>query len=234
MRLSVIQEDIDMLGAIFRKEFFKIRWPWLLVMMFNLFLMAYVAVSTRRLFVLDHPEVVWYRVLHLGQIHFEAMMYLPVLSGILIACFQFLPEMWDEKFRLSLHLPVGPGWIAMAHLIVGLTAYALTALTDLVGLMLITVHYFSKEGVATSLVTALPWTMAGAAAYLGGALTLLEPNYRLKAVNLGLGSGVAGFYMSNAIPGAYGPSLIILVLPLVLLMSAIWLPVLRFRYRRVG
>ncbi|PIE61026.1 MAG: hypothetical protein CSA29_05500 [Desulfobacterales bacterium] len=223
-----------MLVAIFRKEFFKIRWAWLLVLLANIGLMAYVAVSTRRLFMLDHPEVVWYRVLHLGQIHFDTMMYLPLLSGILIACFQFLPEMWGERFRLSLHLPVTPGRIAMAHLIVGLVAYTLTALMDLFILMLITATYFPIQGVATSLVTALPWTMAGAAAYLGGALTLLEPNYRLKAVNLGLGAGVAGLYMVNGMPGAYGPSLLFLVLPLALLMSSILLPVLRFRYRRVG
>ena len=223
-----------MVSAIFRKEFFKIRWPWLLVLFFNLSLMAWIAVSTRRLFIMDHPEIVWYRVLHLGQIHFEAMMYLPLLSGISIACFQFLPEMWGERFRLSLHLPAGPGGIAMAHLLTGLLAYTLTALADLLCLGLITARYFPWEGVVTSLITALPWTMAGAGAYLGGALALLEPNYRLKVVNFGLGAGTAGLYMAGVMPGAYGHCLGILVLPPALMAAAILVPVLRFRYRRVG
>ncbi len=223
-----------MLGAIFRKEYFKIRWPWLLVLMFNFCVLGHVAVSTRRLFILDHPEVVWYRVLHLGQIHFEPMMYVPLVSGILIACFQFLPEMWGERFRLSLHLPASPGFIAMGHLLVGLTAYALIIAIDFMGLAMITADYFPWQGVVTSLLTVLPWGMAGAAAYLGGALALLEPNYRLKAVNLGLAVGVAGLYMNKGMPGAYTPSLLILTLPLGLLMAAILLPVLRFRYRRVG
>ena len=223
-----------MVSAIFRKEFLKIRWLWLMVFLFNLGLMAWIAVSTRHLFIKDHPEIVWYRVLHLGQIHFGAMMYLPLVSGILIACFQFLPEMWGERFRLSLHLPASPGIITMAHLLTGLFAYTLTALADLLGLGLITARYFPWEGVITSLVTALPWTLAGAAAYLGGALSLLEPNFRLKAVNLGLGAGTAGIYMIDVMPGAYVHCLGILMLPPVLMAAAVLVPVLRFRYRRVG
>ncbi|MCG8620157.1 MAG: hypothetical protein MI802_28385 [Desulfobacterales bacterium] len=223
-----------MIAAIFRKEYYKIRWPWLILLLFNLGLMSYIGITTRRLFILDHPEVVWYRVLHLGQIHCDAMMHAPLLSGILIACFQFLPEMWGERFRLALHLPVSPGYVALSHLFVGLTAYIILAGMDLVLLAVITARFFSGEGVMVTLVTALPWTMAGAAAYLGGALTLLEPNYRLRAVNLGLAAGVAGLYLGKGMPGTYGPSLIYLVLPLALMMLAILLPVLRFRYRRVG
>ncbi|MEH0021020.1 MAG: hypothetical protein V6Z89_15300 [Desulfobacter sp.] len=223
-----------MIAAIFRKEYYKIRWPWLILLLFNLGLMGYIAIATRRLFILDHPEVVWYRVLHLGQIHCEAMMYAPLLSGILIACFQFLPEMWGERFRLSLHLPVSPGYVALSHLFVGLTAYTILACLDLALLSAVTARFFSREGVMVTLVTALPWTLAGAAAYLGGALTLLEPNYRLRAVNLMLAAGVAGLYLNNGMPGSYGPSIALLFLPLALMMLAILLPVLRFRYRRVG
>jgi hypothetical protein len=234
MPLSDTQEDIDMIAAIFRKEFYKIRRPLLILLLFNLVLMGYIGIATRSLFVLDHPEVVWYRVLHLGQIHCESLMYAPLISGILIACFQFLPEMWGERFRLSLHLPVSSGYIALSHLLVGLTAYTLLAGFDLAALVLITAVFFSMEGVVITLVTALPWILAGAAAYLGGALTLLEPNYRLRAVNSGLAAGVAGFYLHNGTPGSYGPSLLLLILPLALMMPAILLPVLRFRYRRIG
>ncbi|MCP4722335.1 MAG: hypothetical protein GY860_22985 [Desulfobacteraceae bacterium] len=223
-----------MILAIFRKEFFKIQWPWLLVLCSNLCLMAWIWVCTRRLFIMDHPEIVWYRMLHLGQIHFENMIYLPLISGIFIACFQFLPEMSAERFRLSLHLPASPWKITMAHLATGLFAYTLTALVDLLGLGLITARYFPWEGVTISLVTALPWTMAGACAYLGGALALLEPNFRLKAVNLCLGAGTAGLYMADVMPGAYENSLGILILPLVLMAAGVLVPVLHFRYRRVG
>ena len=176
-----------MIRAIFRKEFFKIRWLTLMVLAAHTGILLYIYVTTRRLFILDHPEVVWYRVLHLGQIHFGLLKYIPLLSGILIACFQFLPEMWGERFRLSLHLPVTPAFVALTHLLVGLCAYWCMALMDLCALGLITKLFFPWPGIKVSLLTALPWSLAGAAAYLGMALTLLEPDFRLKAVNLIMG-----------------------------------------------
>jgi len=223
-----------MIQAIFRKEFFKIRRPGLLVIAAHICILLYLYVGTRRLFMLDHPEVVWYRVLHLGQIHFGLLKYIPLLSGILIACFQFLPEMWGERFRLSLHLPVPPGFVALTHLLVGLTVYCAMALADLFGLGLITSLFFPWQGIKISLFTALPWTMAGAGAYLGMALALLEPNFRLKAVNLLIGAGITGLYLQTVDPGAYEPCLALLSVPLALMMLAVLLPVFRFRCRRVG
>ncbi|NDY74136.1 hypothetical protein DO021_20040 [Desulfobacter hydrogenophilus] len=223
-----------MIQAIFRKEFFKIRVLTLLTLIVHICILLYIYVSTRRLFILDHPEVVWYRVLHLGQIYYGTLKYIPLLSGILIACFQFLPEMWGERFRLSLHLPVSPALVALSHLLVGMTVYCALALIDLWGLGLIMGLFFPWQGIKISLLTALPWAMAGAAAYLGMALAMLEPDFRLKAVNLIITAGVTGLYLQNVDPGAYGPSLVLLIVPLILLMPAVLLPVFRFRYRRVG
>ncbi|WP_320045412.1 hypothetical protein [uncultured Desulfobacter sp.] len=223
-----------MIYAIFRKEFFKIRVMWLLVFIANLCLLIHIWISTRRLFALDHAEVVWYRVLQLGQIHFEHLKFAPVLSGVLIACFQFLPEMWGERFRLSLHLPASAGFVAMGHLLAGIFAYSLVALADLLGIWLITSIYFPAQGIMVSLLTALPWIMAGICAYLGMALTLLEPDFRLKAVNLALTAGMVGCYLINTRPGAFGPSLPVLIVPLALMVPAVMVPVFRFRYRRMG
>nr|WP_319493298.1 hypothetical protein [uncultured Desulfobacter sp.] len=223
-----------MIQAVFRKEFFKIRFLWLLVFIANLLLLIHIWISTRRLFILDHAEVVWYRVLQLGQIHFEQLKFAPLLTGILIACFQFLPEMWGERFRLSLHLPVSAGFVAMGHLTAGIFAYLLVGLTDLGGLWLITSLYFPAQGITVSVLTALPWITAGICAYLGMALTLLEPNFRLKAVNLALTAGMSGCYLINIQPGAFDPSLAVLTLPLALMMPAVMVPVYRFRYRRMG
>nr|WP_319392290.1 hypothetical protein [uncultured Desulfobacter sp.] len=223
-----------MIQAIFRKEFFKIRLLTLFTLAAHIAVLLFIYVSTRRLFILDHPEVVWYRVLHLGRIHYGLLKYIPLISGILIACFQFLPEMWGERFRLSLHLPVSPAFVALSHLVVGITVYCAMALVDLCGLGLITGLFFPWQGIKISLLTALPWTMAGAGAYLGMALALLEPDFRLKAVNLIIGAGVTGLYLQDVDPGAYSPSLVLLMVPLLLMMPAILLPVFRFRYRRVG
>ncbi len=223
-----------MLKSIFFKEYLKIRRSWLALLLFNVLLMGYIAIDTRTLFIMDHPEVVWYRVLHLGQIHYAWLKYAPLFVGILIACIQYLPEMRDERLRLSLHLPVSPHQLILAHLLVGLVAAGILIGIDLMALCLITAIYFPMEGVLISFLTALPWGLAGPAAYLGGALALLEPGVKLRLFNVAISTGVVGLFLSSAEPGGYGRILPYLLLPLLLMLPSILLPAYHFRFRRIS
>ena len=223
-----------LLKPIYYKEFLKIRWLGLTLLALNGLLMVYIYIETRRLFVLDHAEIVWYRVMHLGQIHYGLLKYVPLITGLLLAGIQYLPEMVGERLRLSLHLPVSPHRLIMAHVLVGLTAVGLIVALNLGGLALITARFFPAEAVTTAVMTALPWTLAGLAAYLGVTLGLLEPSYRIKLFNLAIAAGVAGLFLQPAEPGGYVYILVKLALPLLLMIPAVLLPAYRFRYRRVS
>lgn len=222
-----------MLRAIFIKEFFKIRWLWLTLMLLNGLLMTYVYIVTRQLFILDHAEIVWYRVIHLGQIHYAGMKYAFMLTGLLVACIQYLPEMAGERLRLSLHLPVSPHRLIMAHVFVGLAALGLVVALDLGALALITRNYFPAEAVVNTLLTALPWGFAGLAAFLGATLEILEPCYRLKLFNLGITAGVIGFFLYPVEQAGYNYALRFLWVPILLMIPAVLLPAYRFRFRRI-
>jgi hypothetical protein len=223
-----------MLRSIFFKEYLKIRWPWLTLIALHGMLMAYIFIETRHLFAMDHAEMVWYRVLHLGQIHYQHLKYAPAVTGLLLACIQYLPEMTGERLRLSLHLPVSPHRLIMAHIVVGLTAVGLATALDLVALALITARFFPTEAVWTTLLTALPWSMAGVAAYLGVTLGLLEPGYKSKLFNMAMAVGVVGLFLYPAEPGGYLHLLLRLSLPVVLMIPAVLLPAYRFRYRKMS
>jgi hypothetical protein len=223
-----------MLKPIFYKEFLKIRWPWLTLLALNGLLMAYIFVESRRLFAVDHAEMVWYRVLHLGQIHYGRLQYAAVITGLLLGGIQYLPEMIGERLRLSLHLPVSPHRLTLAHVLVGLTAACLIIGLDLAALAVITARFFPIEAVATALWTALPWQIAGLVAYLGATLGLLEPDYRLKLFNMAVAAAVAGLFLHPAEPGGYTFLLSILVVFVLLMIPAVLLPAYRFRYRRVS
>jgi hypothetical protein len=190
-------------------------------------------VETRHLFVADHAEVVWYRVINLGQIHFSHLKYAPVITGIVLACIQYLPEMIGERLRLSLHLPVSPHRLILAHIFVGLTAVGVVIVFNLAALWLITVSFFPVEVTIIALYTALPWCLAGMAAYLGGTLGLLEPGYRLKSFNVAVAAGVTGLFLHSAEPGGYAYLLFKLLIPVLLMIPAVLLPAYRYRYRRV-
>lgn len=223
-----------MIRSIFQKEFYKIRWLMLLVILANTAVCLYVFINTRRLFVLDHPEIVWYRVLHLGQINYGDFKFIPLFSGIIIAFIQYLPEMWQQRLRLSLHLPVSIKVLVFIHIWIGLTAFCLAMLPNAVALIWMTANYFPPEALPTTLQTILPWFLAGIAAYLGGTLVLLEPNMRFKAFNMIVSAGVAGLYLQWAEPGQYANIIIQLILPLCLMVLAVLLPAYRFRYRRIA
>jgi hypothetical protein len=223
-----------MLKAVLFKEYLKIRWYWLTLAALNALLMGYVFIETRHLFVLDHAEMVWYRVIHLGQIHFTQLKYAPLLTGLLTACIQYLPEMVGERFRLSLHLPVALHRLVMAHLCVGLMAVLLIIGLDMAMLARITAWYFPAEVVSTALLTAFPWGLAGVASYLGVTLGLLEPDYRLRLVSLAMAAGVASLFLYPVEPGAYRHVLGFLWPPVLLMAPAVLLPAYHFRYRKVS
>jgi hypothetical protein len=223
-----------MLGSILYKEYLKIRWPLLTLIMLNGLLNAVVFIDTRHLFMMDHAEMVWYRVMHLGQIHYDHLKYAPAVSGLLIAFFQYLPEMLGERLRLSLHLPVSPHRLIFSHIVVGLKAVGSVILLNLAALALGTAHYFPPEAVSVSLLTAVPWGLAGMAAYLGLTLVMLEPSFRLKLFNAAVAAGIVGIYLHPADPGGYRPLLLYLLLPMLLMIPAVLLPAYHFRYRRVA
>jgi len=223
-----------MIRSIFFKEFYKIRWFMLMILLVNLAVSIYVMITTRRLFILDHPEIVWYRVLALEQINYDDFKYLPMFTGIIVAVIQYLPEMWQQRLRLSLHLPMSSWKLVFIHVLIGLSAFSLTLLPDAAILTWITGKFFPYQALFTVWMTALPWFMAGGVAYLGCTLVLLEPNLKLKAFNMIILAAATGLYLQPAVPGGYAKIIGFLLLPLILMIFSVLLPAYRFRYRRVG
>ena len=204
-----------------------------MVFLANVGVAVYVFVHTRRLFVLDHPEIVWYRVLHLGQINYEDFKYIPLLSGIIISVIQFLPEMWEQRLRISLHLPVSSTKLIFTHLFIGLVALCLAVFPSVAALIWMTVIYFPSETLLTVVQTTFPWFLAGVAAYFGGTLVLIEPNLKFKTFNMIISAGVAGLYLQWAEPGQYSGIIHWFLIPIFLMLLSVLLPAYRFRYRRM-
>jgi len=221
------------LKAILYKELLKIRWLWLTLLAANALLMVYIFIETRQAFTLDHAEIVWYRVMHLDRIYYGGLMYAPLLTGLLVGCIQYLPEMAGERLRLSLHLPVSPHKLVMAHVLTGLIAVGSVIALDLVALAALSARFFPAEAVRASLVTAMPWGLAGLSAYLGVTLCLLEPNYKRKIFNLAVAAAVTALFLKDADQNACLPALAVAWIPVALMIPAVLLPAYHFRFRRV-
>ncbi len=221
-----------MFGALLRKEWVKLRMFWLPALFLNLGVLAYIFAAMRRLFRLDHAEVVWYRVIHLGQMFYDPFMYVPLLTGLFLAAAQFLPEMRNQRFRISLHLPVPAFQIVLGHVLVGLAMLLAILCADCLLLWSIALTRFPWEIALRTLLTALPWCLAGITGYLGGTLVLLEPAWKLRFFNGLMSAGITALLLRHTPPGAYAPVLAPLTLLVVLFTPSVLLPAYRFRYRR--
>ncbi len=221
-----------MFYAILCKEYYKIRRFWLLLLLLNVAVSLQMFIATRRLFLLDHPEVIWYRVVQLGQLYCEQLRYLPVVTGVLLGVIQFLPEMNGGRLRLGLHLPLSPQRLIFSHLAVGVLALFVVLLPDILILGGISCYWFPVKWCITLFFTVVPWFLAGIIAYLGSALVLLEPDIRLKGCNTVIVTGLCYWYLQRVPPGAYRPETVLLLCPLVLLAVAVLCPAFHFRTGR--
>lgn len=182
---------------------------------------------------MDHAETVWYYAMHIGEIFYTPLLFVPLLSGIVFAVAQFLPETRNERFRICLHLPVTPYFVIAAHVGSGLVALLLVFALDAFFLGVMTSSKFPIEFVQRSLLSFMPWLLAGINAYLGAALVLLEPSWRGRIFNLIVSCGFVGLFLLKAEAGGYANVLLSLVILSVLFGFCILIPTFNFRYRRV-
>lgn len=222
-----------MLISILSKELMKLKIFWLAALIFNLSIISYLYISMNKLFRMDHPEVVWYYALHLGEMFFIDFKYVPLFTGIFFAVAQFLPEMRNQRFRISLHLPIKSHLVVFGHLFVGGCAILSIFVLDTVAFYIMTSQVFPYEYVLRVVVTVLPWCMGGIAAYLGATLVMLEPAWRVRFINFIISAGLISLFFIPADSGTYVYMLPSLVLVLLLLAITLLIPAHRFRYRRV-
>ncbi len=174
----------SVLSSIFYKESIK-TFPMALGLFFlNTCFMIWNFVVLRQLFILDHSEVVWYRVMNLGQIPYQDLMFIPLMSAIAFCLFQFLEEMRDARIRISLHLPCDSSSIVLFHAFFGLVFLSLLFSFDIIALLVMLRYYFPSEICFSAFVTTLPWFLAGLFAYLGGTFVLLEPQIKRKSLGV--------------------------------------------------
>lgn len=220
-------------AAIFFKEYLKTRKGMGLLVLVHVLFMSWQWMSLRRLFLQDHPEIVWYRVMDLGQIPYASLTFLPLLTGCVFCCFQFLPEMRDERFRISLHLPCALPPLLLAHASCGLLFLSLLFAADTFALWLLLRVGFPAEAARLAVATALPWFLAGLYAYLCLACCLLEPGSRARLCGVLIALGICPALLMPCQPGALVPALPWFIAGLPLLAVGLFLPALHYRYRRM-
>lgn len=171
---------------------------------------------------------IWEVMVTRNAVFIDPIKFVPLLAGLLLAVVQFVPEMQRKCLKLTLHLPV-PALATLGAMLV----FGLAALSVLFGIGVAIVGLgplpvIARELAGNILCTALPWFLAGMAAYLLGAWVILEPTWRLRAVNILMSLLVLRLFFLGEVPHAYDGFLPLLALLTACTASLSWISVVRF------
>jgi hypothetical protein len=95
-----------MIRAIFYKEWLKLRLYWGLALLVNAGLITYLLLSLRSTLLSSGIVETWATMIGRDVMMVNQLMYLPLVTGVVLALCQWLPEMQIKRIRLTLHLPL--------------------------------------------------------------------------------------------------------------------------------
>lgn len=189
-----------MYSALLYKEWFKIRWAYLGMMLLNFLAVIYIALNLAYYTEFMTAQGFWGNVILLNFSFFSEIAYIPLLTGIVLAGAQFSPEMNLSRLKLTLHLPVEENTLLLQMISIGFVI--LVCLFALIALLLwiIIGLYLPAEVVTYVFNTTLPWLMVGIASYFLTSAIIVEPVWtrRLILVPFALGFLDLFFIAENA------------------------------------
>lgn len=164
-----------MLKALVFKEWLKIRWAGLI--MFAIFMLLTIKMTLNISYAIRiiGANNYWYDIITRGGLFFSDFLYLPVLTGIVIAAFQFFPEITENRLKLTLHLPMKENSILMYMTFMGAFAVLLITGFAVIVLSVITLIYFPVEVLDGVLMTTAPWLFSGFVGYFATITVFTEP-----------------------------------------------------------
>ena len=171
-----------MYKAILYKEWLKIRWVVLGAVIACLGFLIYIGLNVRQYFEMNDPINVWIYLIQKKVLYYSIIKFIPIFAAIILAIIQFVPEMAKKRYRLTFHLPFSETKSLLFMSVIGLTFVLLFAIILLMGLAIIGSIYLPAEVTISSLISVLPWLLAGFVGYLAAAAIVLDPSWKYRVL----------------------------------------------------
>ena len=171
-----------MYKSLFEKEWLKIRWVLLAYAIISLSVLIYIISDLHHSFEMKGAIKNWLAVIIHHKSYFSSLKYIPVIGGFAVAIFQFVPESFENRFRLSFHLPLNEIKLLLFMLVIGVTSILLVDIITILGFIFASSGFFTVEIVNASFQTMIPWFMGGIVTYLGIATVTVEPNWYQRII----------------------------------------------------
>ena len=146
---------------------------------------------------------IWYGFIFQGVSVSNLMMYLIPLSGISMAIVQFVPEMTNKRFKLTLHLPASETRLVSAMLLYGHGVLFALYFVCIVFMSVIIGLVMPSEVVQMMVSQFLPWITAGLAGYGFTVWTCVEPSWKQRIFNMLISVGLLSVLFVSVYPETY-------------------------------
>lgn len=189
--------------AIFYKEWIKVRYFFLVsTLVFGGFT-GYTLLRINRVIQFKGVGHLWEILLQRDTVFIELQTYLPLITGLLFALIQFVPEMQQKRLKLTLHLPYAHHRMIMVMLMSGVSLLLLSYALNFGATALYLSSNLAVELTSRILLTSLPWYLAGVAAYFLVSWICLEPSWKRRIVNLLISAAFLRVFFLSPTPQAY-------------------------------
>ncbi len=218
-----------MFKAIIYKEWLKIRWCYIGMAVFTLFVLLYIHLKLAHDMKFSEATSYWYYVIFRGLKFYLQIKYIPFLAGLVVALTQFIPEINMKRLKLSLHLPMRENTILVQMMSVGIVSLILLFALAILILSVITLNFFTVEILRSVLITTLPWFLAGLVAYFAVSMIILEPLWSRRILLILISYGFISCLFKSYWYNLYSNSLPIFIVLGLFFSTSILLSAHRFR-----
>lgn len=192
-----------MIKAIFYKEWIKTVWYWLLALVASTGFAGYCMLRVARVCSLKGADHLWLVMLQRDVIFIDLLQFVPLILGIGMAVVQFAPEMHHKSFKLTLHLPIRASYAVGLMLLFGMIMLLVAFLPAVLLMWSYLSTVMASELMSHILWSAMPWYLAGMAAYLLTAWIALEPTWTRRFIDMVIALLLLRLYFLAPAPEAY-------------------------------
>jgi hypothetical protein len=218
-----------MIKALLYKEWLKTRWVLAVLAVTAILLHLYIFTKIDRAFGIAGKEHIWDIIVNRKQFLFSDLTYFPLFSAILIALFQFVPEITQKRLKLTLHLPLRENTVVLWTAGYGAGLLGLLYIIQLVFFVSGVNHHFPYEIRNSTLLTITPWYIAGFSAYFLGAAICIEPSWIRRIALILISVGLIKLFYISVLPGSY--RFIAIYLPAIAIISVLITALSIFRFK---
>ncbi|MCX6221018.1 MAG: hypothetical protein NTZ69_08510 [Bacteroidia bacterium] len=215
--------------SIVYKEWLKIRWFLIGFTTLGIVGIGYLFLKVQHGFTFNGGSGFWYNILFMGFQFFGYFKYFPLFGGLLIGVAQYFPETINKRIKLTFHLPLKENNVLLMMHAFGVVCLLISFLLLLGMFVTMSNFYFPSQMVYDSVVSVIPWFLAGLVAYFFVALIVLEPVWMYRFFYTLVAGFFADIYIKSPVIAAYGPAIPGLFVLTILMSVALLFSAYRFR-----